>query len=134
MFLKYKYQIGSSSDNIVEKIKVSNNNPFVERYCKLLNEVKPLKGSWGTMLEMKEVSGWLKEKQITKDDYNFLTRVMFPENLDDEDDEVVNYFKTEEDNKWADELCLGVDGFDSGVRSDTEYSFLVFEGISSTKK
>ena len=54
---------------------------------------------------------------------NFLNRLAFPEYLDEEEDEEsINYFKTDEENNWADE-------FVEGVRSETEYSFLVFQGI-----
>jgi hypothetical protein len=50
-------------------------------------------------------------------------RLAYSESLEEEeDDDAINYFKTEEENNWADE-------FGEGIRSETEYSFLVFQGI-----
>ena len=43
--------------------------------------------------------------------------------------EIINYFKSEIDNKYADELSMGKDMFGSAVMSKTGYSFLVFEGV-----
>ncbi len=128
--IKYQYMIGDANGYTTEKVKVSADNPFVERYCKLLNSLKATKGHWGVMLEEDRLDDFLKEKQITKDDYKFLSETMFDnfDFCDDEDIEIEEdrfkhcYFKTKEEQKFASE-------FYEGVRSDTEYSFLVFEYV-----
>lgn len=122
--LKYEYMIGDANGYTNEKITVSADNPFIERYVKLLNKLEPTKGTWGIILSYgNRMWSHHQEGQITLDDYNFLNRLAFPESLDEEEDEEsINYFKTEQENDWADE-------FYEGVRSDTEYSFLVFQGV-----
>jgi hypothetical protein len=45
--LKYDYMIGDSDGYTSEKIRVSVDNPFLERYVTLLNSLKPTKGTWG---------------------------------------------------------------------------------------
>lgn len=120
--LKYNYMIGDADGNTSEEVELSADNPFVERYCKLLNSLGAAKGRWGVMLESGKLNDHLDVKQITEDDYNFLYRTMFPEDIEDDEVEIVNYFKTKEENKWGNE-------FFEGVRSEAEYSFLVFEGV-----
>lgn len=57
------------------------------------------------------------------DDCNFLMRLAYVESLEEEeDDDAINYFKTEEENNWANE-------FGEAIMGETEYSFLVFQGI-----
>ena len=61
----------------------------------------------------------MEEKQITKEDYDFLNRLMFEEYELEEDN---TFIVEKKDEKFA-------DGFFYGVRGETEWSFLVFEGI-----
>jgi hypothetical protein len=119
--LEYDYMIGDANGSTSEKVRVSLENPFVERYVTLLNKLKPVKGSWGVQLESSDIYGNFDEKRITEDDCNFLIRTMFGTE-GEEDDGMEPYFTTDSDNKFADE-------FADGVRAETEYSFLVFEGI-----
>ena len=127
--LTYDYMIGDANGNTDEEVEISVDNPFVERYCKLLNSLKPTKGSWGVQLEEGDIASAFTENQITEDDYKFLMRTMFVESFEDweeeEDEELMikNYFKTEKENEWADE-------FFEGVRAEAEYSFLVFQGVT----
>ncbi len=121
--LKYEYMIGDANGNTSEKVTISKDNPYLERYVKLLNSLEPTKGNWGIILESDRLYDHFKEKQITEDDYNFLTALMFEEyNYDDDDEEKnVSYFK--DNDEYAGE-------FFEGVRGETEYSFLVFEGVT----
>lgn len=119
--LEYDYMIGDANGNTSEETRISVDNPFVERYVTLLNKLKSTKGHWGVMLEQRRMYAHQEEKQITEDDYNFLIRTMFGTE-GEENDGLEPYFTTDSDNKFADE-------FADGVRADTEYSFLVFEGI-----
>ena len=121
--LKYEYMIGDADGYTSEKTEISADNPFIERYVKLLNKLKPTKGTWGLVFGYGILYKCYEEGQITLDDYNFLMRLAYSESLEEEeDDDAINYFKTEEENNWADE-------FGEGIRSETEYSFLVFQGI-----
>lgn len=115
--LKYNYMIGDANGNTYEKVKVSKDNPYLERYFKLLNSLKPVKGTWGIVLDQETLEKSFKEEQITEDDYNFLIAVMF---IYDEDESELNL-----DVNYVDE-------FYDGVCSDNEYSFLVFEGLTLT--
>ncbi len=113
--LTYNYMIGDSKGYTSEEVRLSIDNPLIERYCVLLNSLKTTNGYWGIMLQGNRMYSHYAEKQITKDDFDFLMATMF-----EGDDS--NYFKTDDEKKYADE-------FYGGVRSDTEYSFLVFQGV-----
>jgi hypothetical protein len=123
--LKYDYMIGDADGDTSEKVHISKDNPYLERYVKLLNSLEPTKGHWGVMLSSDRLYAHCKEGQITEDDYNFLSALMFEDyDYDDEDEddkEKTSYFK--EDDEYAGE-------FFEGVMAETEYSFLVFEGVS----
>jgi hypothetical protein len=125
--LVYNYMIGDAKGHTKEKVKVSLNNPFVERYVKLINSLKPIKGTWGLGLDKNVIYQCWKEKQVSEEDYAFLKRMMFDcdeydeDDEDDEPDDEPVFFVSEKCKLYADE-------FSDGVTSDTEYSFLVFEG------
>jgi hypothetical protein len=113
--LVYNYMIGDADGNTTEEVKLSADNPYIERYCTLLNSLKPTKGTWGIMLEQNGIEEAFNEKQISQDDFEFLKKTMFEDDwYDEEKDEEVDDYMTE---------------FAEGVRSDAEYSFLVFEGV-----
>lgn len=116
--LVYNYMIGDANGNTSEEIELSADNPFIERYVSLLNKLQPIKGSWGIQLKHKDIFGNFKEKRITEDDFNFLNRIM----LLSYDEEENTYFKTEIENDFAYELS-------EGIRTESEYSFLVFQGV-----
>jgi hypothetical protein len=117
--LVYNYMIGDANGNTSEEIKVSVENPFIERYVTLLNKLKPLKGHWGVVFRENDLYKYMEEKQITKEDYDFLNRLMFEEYELEEDN---TFIVEKKDEKFS-------DGFFYGVRGETEWSFLVFEGI-----
>ncbi len=122
--LTYKYMIGDANGETSETVIVSKDNPFLERYVKLLRSLKPTHDSWGIVFEQHRLANFLDEKQITEEDYYFLQRMMFEEyDEDDEDSEIAKRFiVSKDDEKYADQ-------FSQGVCGQTEYSFLVFEGI-----
>jgi len=123
--LRYNYMIGDANGSTKEEVKVSVDNPFVERYVKLLNSLKPVKGTWGIILEGDRIYRHFDEGQITEDDYHFLDRMMneeFSEDLEEGEEGEEGFVVEKKDEKFAFE-------FFEGVRSETEYSFLVFEGI-----
>jgi hypothetical protein len=123
--LVYDYMIGDANGNITEEVRLSKDNPFIERYVTLLNQLKPTKGTWGIILDSGRLYDFLDEKQITQEDYDFLNRLMFEcwdEDIDEED-EPSTFTPTEEEIDYTLE-------FYEGIRSEAEYSFLVFEGCT----
>lgn len=118
--LEYNYMIGDANGDTSKKVKVSLDNPYVERYVTLLNKLKPVKGTWGLILDETNISKAFKEGQIAEDDYKFLTALMF-EYWEDEEDEEDPYFNENDKNSWE---------FYGGVEGETEYSFLVFRGAN----
>lgn len=113
--LTYNYMIGDANGDTEEETETSIDNPYIERYVKLLNSLEPTKGTWGLILDQSNIAQCLKEKQITEDDFKFLSAIMFEEEYDE--------FKTDQDWDFAHDLG-------DGVRGETEYSFLVFQGIN----
>lgn len=118
--LEYNYMIGDADGDTIKKIKVSFDNPFIERHCTLLNSLRPTKGRWGISLDDSGIEDTYKEKQITKDDYHFLLMSMFDGYI--EDGEVNPNITDEKQMKFLEE-------FHEGIESETEYSFLTFEGV-----
>ncbi len=117
--LVYHYMIGDANGNTSEKVRVDVNNPFLERYCILLNKLRPVPGRWGVMLEQDQIADHVKDGQITEEEGEFLKKCMF----DDCDYDEVEIKKTLGENYKA------AYEFQDGVKGETEYSFLVFEGI-----
>lgn len=124
--LRYNYMIGDANGNTTEEVRVSVDNPFVERYVKLLNSLKPTKGHWGIVFEGGIGYGHVEEGHITEDDYDFLQRMMNEEwDEDDFEDGMspeTRFMVDKKDEKFASEFFEGVSG-------ETEYSFLVFKGV-----
>ena len=114
--LIYNYTIGDTSEDITREVYLSIDNPYIERYCILLNSLQPFKSRCGIILSEATIELCLGN-QITEDDYNFLMRTMFSEEN--------NYFKSDKENDYADE-------FYEGVMEELDYSFLVFEGVKLT--
>mgnify|MGYP000480385864 CR=1 FL=1 len=123
--LRYNYMIGDGKGNTSETVRISVDNPYLERYVKLLNSLTPVKGCWGIVFEDDRIYSHYEEGQITKDDYYFLNRLMneeYYENLDEDMEDEEGFVVEKENEEFASE-------FFDGVRGETEYSFLVFEGI-----
>lgn len=110
--LVFNYMIGDANGNTKYDVEVSKDNPYLERFVTLVNKLKPEKGHWGVGLDNDCIESNVKQKNITRDDADFLIMLMheggWDENVPDENDD------------YAFE-------FFEGVRSETEYSFLVFE-------
>lgn len=118
--LKFNYMIGDARGYTNEETAVGiEDAEIVERFVKLMNKLKPTKGHWGIMLEDDRIYEHFQEGQMTEDDFNFLSTVLFEdwEDEEEEEDEVENKYKH-------------LNGYFSDcVRADAEYSFLIFEGI-----
>lgn len=103
--LVIKYMIGDANGNTSEEMNVDPDDPDVERLCRLLNKLKPIKGTWGLVLDQETITKAHEEKQLSKKDYNFLMTVMFDAKSDDD----------------------SASKFEEIIKSGTEYSFLVFQ-------
>jgi len=117
--LVFDYMIGDANGDTTETITTSVDNPHVERFVKLINSLKPLNGTWGIVFCEYEVEGF--SEQLELEDYQFLNAALFGihgrEDLDDNP-----YFAEGFEDNY---LCE----FEDGVRGETEYSFLVFQGV-----
>ena len=114
--LVFNYMIGDANGYTSEEVEANVDNPYVERFVKLLNSLQPTKGRWGVILEEARLRDSLNEGQITEDDYNFLCPMMF--------------YDWEEENELEEDPDDGFKyEFMDCVRDEAEYSFLVFEGI-----
>ena len=97
--------IGDSNGYTEEKVSVSINNPYLERYFKILDLIEATEGTWGLILDEETIVKTYIENQITADDCQF----------------IVNIMKNEDDD-----FCLELS---YGIKSNTEYSFLIFQGL-----
>jgi len=110
--LVFNYMIGDANGHTEESADCSiEDAAFVERFVTLINGLKPLSGSWGIVFDEYEFDSFLKDGQLNQEDYNFLKTVMFyTDEPADEDDDINGYFAE----------C---------IQGETEYSFLVFQGV-----
>jgi len=121
--LVFNYMIGDANGDTAEEVILSADNPYIERFVTLLNRLKPTSGTWGIVFGSRNstLEQFLHEKQITADEYLFLGQTMFdgwgPKNGDS-----LQYLS--EDSKAYEWMGQ----FFEGIRGETEYSFLVFQG------
>lgn len=113
--LKFEYMIGDANGNTSETVKISKDNPYLERFYTLLTSLKPIKNRWGVILEWDRLLDTYEEGQLTEEEYSFLEGLMF----DDSDSEAFDFGN----DKFSCE-------FFEGVRGHTEYSYLTLEGLS----
>ena len=116
--LIYEYMIGDADGNTEQEVTLSKDNPYIERYCTILGKIGPTKGYYGLSLQKGRVKKCENESQIDQEEYQFLLRMMFG-------DEKSTFVVEEENEEYASE-------FQEGVSSETEYSFLSFEGYTLT--
>lgn len=118
--LKINYMIGDANGYTSEEgtfpVECAD---ALEHFCKILDKLEPLEGSWGIMLN--EMESHFSEGQITQEDLDFWN--IFVERDYDED---------ELDQESSDMLeLLGTHSYGDGlgdlVTAETEYSFLVYQ-------
>lgn len=117
--------IGDADGEMSKTVTISNKNPFAKRLVKLLNSLKPPKGYWGFSLNEDDIESIYnkgKGKQITKDDFNFLNRML--NNYDG--DYYESYKVSEEDEKYIDE-------FEPAIISEITGSYLIFQNVKKLK-
>lgn len=123
--LEVKYMIGDANGYTSEEgtfpVECAD---ALERFCKILDKLQPLEGSWGVMLN--EMDSHFAEGQITQEDLDFWN--LYVERDYDEDELDESALETLE--------LLGTHSYGDGlgdlVRAETEYSFLVYQNYKLT--
>ena len=112
--LKINYMIGDADGYTSEEgeFKVQDAD-VIEKFCRILDKLKPLKGSWGIMLN--EMDSHFAEGHITEDELNFWD-IVATEDYEDEDFEKVKELNPKHEAMFQDLIS-----------AETEYSFLVYE-------
>ncbi len=105
--LVYNYMIGDADGNTKKEVELTVNNPYIERYVTLLNNLKPTKGNWGISLTHRDLEVAYKEGQLREEDYEFLKTAMFGDEEYEDDGFIYEFYE--------------------GVRSEMGSSFLVFQ-------
>jgi hypothetical protein len=118
--LEINYMIGDAKGYTSEKGKISADNPYLEPFLKIIKKIKPTQGHWGIVFDGSLSSRLLKEKQITKEEHKLFSIIVSPYDNEYEDEEM--------DDKEVDHL----DEIGDLIRSETEYSFLVYQGFELT--
>ena len=93
------YMIGDANGETKEELKVSIDDPNVERFASALNDLEPKKGHWGIVFDS-DFDAYVENGSLSQEDCDFLDK------LGEEDYELSHL-----------------------IRGETEYSFLVFEGV-----
>lgn len=114
--------IGDANGYTSRKVEVSLENPYTERFVKLLRSLKPIKGTWGIILNSITLGKQYLEGQISEDDLDFLLLTLFDEYSEEGSNYYIEGDEGDENNAFLFE-------FTEGVREEIECSFLVFKGI-----
>lgn len=75
--LRYEYMIGDSNGYVNKELRISFNNPYLEKYCRLLKRLKRPKNYNKLCLRKDVINKCLLENQINEEEYDFLMRIMF---------------------------------------------------------
>lgn len=119
--LKLNYMIGDANGYTSEEETFPIESADVlEKFCKILDKLKPLNGTWGIVFD-RGLDRWFKEGQITQEDLDFwkiyVDNDYKEEDLDDEANDILD--------KIGDTLNYL-------IRGETEYSFLVYQDYTLT--
>lgn len=121
---KVNYMIGDADGYTSEQATISVNNPFVKLVSDALHKLENIEGHWGVMLDDEHYKGNRDAGNISEMEYKLLTLVTdgcYDEDMVDEFFDAYGYYKTEENYDY-------IMDFDGLLRSDAEYSYLVYEG------
>lgn len=113
--LIYYYMIGDADGETQETVQLTINNPFIEKFCSLLEKIEPRKGYYGISLDEGIVDSNVAAGNITFEEGKFLEMCLF-NGPEDEMQEIL-----------GDDFIFAYQ-FSEGVRNETEYSYLSFEG------
>ena len=107
--LKINYMIGDSNGYTTEKGKISEDNPYLEPFLKILDKLQPPKGHWGIVF--RDIDNY--SSQLTDEEFKLFENVNCLYDIDEDelDDKSLEYLE---------ELS-------NLIRDDIEYSFLVYQ-------
>lgn len=122
--LKIFYMIGDAKGHTDEEAVISINNPFLKPLTEALDKLDKIEGHWGTMLYEEHYDGNRKIGNINDFEYELLSLVT---GYDYEEDTVNDFLKKYgyDESEQNHDYLLEFEGL---LISDTEYSFLVYEG------
>ena len=121
--LRILYMIGDSNGITYEDAVISLDNPFLKPLTEALNKLDILEGHWGIMLDKKHVEENKKLGNINNFEYDLLMLI-----IDYCDKEESIKFLTKYNYETSKENINYLEEFEGIFVSDTEYSFLVYEG------
>ena len=122
--LKIFYMIGDADGHTDEEAVISINNPFLKPITEALDKLGEIEGHWGTMLDDEHYEGNRKTGNINDFEYELLSLVTgynYDEDTANDFFKKYGYEETEQNHDYLAE-------FEGLLISDTEYSFLVYEG------
>ena len=114
--LTINYMIGDADGDTQYSSEVRLENPYIERFLTLIDNLPQRPGHWGLSLDNACISDLFKHKLLSEDDYKFLCKFMPKYG---EYDDIVEPLTDEEYEDF--------DAISSCIRSDVEYSFLTYE-------
>lgn len=130
--LKVKYMIGDSNGYTEEEGKYGfEESARLEKFCRILDKFKSNEGHWGIVLNDEYERDMLTEGMVTREEQLFYKYVsneyrnlLKDEELTQEETEMVKgWMKEDEEMEYP-------TFFGELIRSDAEYSFLVYQGYS----
>lgn len=114
--LTVEYMIGDADgDTEFEESFPIEAGEVLEKFCRILDKLSPLKGTWGIVFR-NGIKEWFEAGQVTQEDMNFWKTYV---DLDLKDGEI-----DEETDKILD--LIG-DTLSYLIRGETDYSFLVYQ-------
>ena len=138
--LTIDYMIGDANGDTIETMDIGKDDAkgleTVEKVIKILNKLKPPKGRWGIILDIYKLKDNLRDKQITEEEYDFLSKVSseyyylentLPDILREKghtDEEIETLVEEASENDEE------IGYFQYIFKGETEYSFLVYQGVS----
>ena len=116
--LTINYMIGDADGYTEEYAWLSEDNVYLEKVLRILDKLKPTKGSWGISFDADRIQKQWKEGNITEEEYKFFIALAYTAG----DGEII----TNEDS---------YDEFEEAAPlfyAETEYSYVTFEGYELT--
>jgi hypothetical protein len=111
--LTLEYMIGDADGDTLEQMDVKIGNRNIERFVKILRKLKGNKSRWCIILDESSMKRVLKERQITKEEFDFIMPLMFEEYEDEMGNEI-----------------HGSGEFSDVISCRTGYDFLKFQDVT----
>jgi hypothetical protein len=122
--LKIFYMIGDADGNTDEEAIISINNPFLKPLTEAFDKFGVIDGHWGMLLDDEHYDGNRKIGNINDFEYDLLSLVtahVYDEDTTNDFLKKYGYDESEQNRDYLQE-------FEGLLISDTEYSFLVYQG------